>query len=115
MGLYEIFGSYAGWFLIFIIVFLILFFLIIAIVLAKKKDVDLICLERIKEISPDETATFEVTIHNPSKKSLNYEIKSSIDPSISNNWNVSLDITEITVESKQKQKSNTHCQTNRLC
>ena len=59
MGLNDALEGYGTLFLIFLILFLIIFFLIIAIVLARRKFVELICLDRIKEISPDEINKFE--------------------------------------------------------
>jgi len=100
IGLDEILGSYAAAFLIFIIVFLLLIFLIPAIYLIKKKFVKIICLERIKDITADEEAKFDITLQNPSKKTLTYEI-SAEKASESDSWDISLDKDKIVVEPKQ--------------
>ncbi len=98
IGLDEILGSYAAAFLIFIIVFLILIFLIPAIYLIKKKFVEIICLDRIKDIAPDEEAKFDITLQNPSKQTLTYEIHTELE---SKSWNISLDKESVVVEPKQ--------------
>jgi len=98
IGLDEILGSYAAAFLIFIIVFLILIFLIPAIYLIKKKFVEIICLDRIKDITPDEEAKFDITLQNPSKQTLTYEIHTELE---SESWDISLDKESVVVEPKQ--------------
>jgi len=101
LGLDEILGSYAAAFLIFIIIFLILIFLIPAIYLIKKKYVKIVCLDRIKDITSDEEAKFDITLQNPSKKrTLTYEIHTETE-SESENWDVSLDKESVIVEPKQ--------------
>lgn len=97
-GLDEVLGSYAAAFLIFIIVFFILIFLILVVYLIKKKFVEIICLERIKDITSDEEAKFDITLQNPSKQTLTYEISTEKE---SKNWDVSLDKERVMVEPKQ--------------
>jgi len=64
--------------------------------------VNVVCLERIKEISPDEEAKFEITINNPYKYKLSYEVSAVKDPS-NKGWKVSLDTESIVLESKQSK------------
>jgi uncharacterized membrane protein len=97
-GLDEILGSYAAAFLIFIIVFLLFIFLIITVYLIKRKFVEIVCLERIKDITPDEEAKFDITLKNPSKQTLTYEISTEKE---SENWDISLEKERVVVEPKQ--------------
>ena len=62
LGLDEILGSYAATFLLFIIVFLILIFIILAVYFIKKKFIEIVCLDRINDITPDEEATFDIIL-----------------------------------------------------
>jgi len=66
------------------------------------KYVNVVCLERIKEMSPDEGAKFEITVQNPYKKKLSYEIYAE-ENSSSLGWDVSLDTKNIEIESKQSK------------
>ena len=84
-------------------VFIIIFLLIIIFVyILSIKYVNIVCLNRIKEISPDEEARFEITIQNPYKQGLSYEINTVKDPS-NKGWKVSLDAENILLEAKQSK------------
>jgi large-conductance mechanosensitive channel len=101
LGLNAVFGSY-GAHVLAIIIFVIIFFIIILLVyLLTIKYANLICLERIKEIQPGEQAKFNITLQNPYKRRLSYEIYTKY-PS-SSGWNVSLDINNVSLESKQSR------------
>jgi len=101
LGLDEALGAYAAAFLIFIVVFLILIFIIPAIYLIKKKYIEIVCLDRIKDITSDEEAKFDITLQNPSKKrTLTYELHTEMG-SESENWDISLDKESVIVEPKQ--------------
>ena len=102
IGLNEILGGYATLSLISIIGIIILILLIIIIVIIKRKFVELICLDRIKEITPDETAVYTITVHNPYKHAQTYEIKTQINADLKK-WDVSLDCDKITIDSKQSR------------
>jgi len=104
IGLSDAFGSPSlGAIFLASIVFIIIFFIIIIIVyFLTIKYVNLVCLERIKEVSPDEEATFEITIQNPYKYPLTYEV-SAKETSSSEGWDVSLDTENIALESKQSK------------
>ena len=104
MGLNDALDGYGTLFLIFLIIFLILFFLIIAIVLAKRKFVELICLDRIKEISPDEVATYEMTLRNPYKRNMTYDVFiESKDKEVGNRWEMSLDKQQIYLDPRKSE------------
>jgi len=93
LGLDSVFGSYAPHFLA-AILFIIIFFMIIMLAyFLTRKYVNVVCLERIKEITPEEEAKFEITIQNPHKHKLSYETR--VEETLSSpGWNVSLNATE---------------------
>ena len=66
----------------------------------REKFVEVICLDRIQEISPDGKAEFGIAIHNPSNRRLTYEAYVEIDTP-SPGWEVSLDTASIIIEPKQ--------------
>lgn len=99
MGLNDELDGYGTFLLIFIIFFLIAFFVILAIILARRKYVELICLDRVKEISPDETATYEMTLRNPCKRNMTYDVfVETKNGDTSARWEVSLDKTRLYLE-----------------
>jgi uncharacterized membrane protein (Fun14 family) len=100
LGLDEILGSYAAAFLLFIVLFIILIFVIVIVYLVRKKFVEIVCLDRIKDITTDEEAKFDITLQNPSKKTLSYEIHTEME-SEAENWDISLDKESVIVEPKQ--------------
>jgi len=104
IGLSDAFGSPSlGAIFLASIVFIIIFFIVIIIIyFLTIKYVDLVCLERIKEVSPDEEATFEITVQNPYKYPMTYEV-SAKETSSSEGWDVSLDTENIALESKQSK------------
>jgi len=103
IGLDEFLGDYAAAFLIFLVLFIIILFLVPIIYLLRKKYVEIICVERIKEISPDGKAEFEITLLNPTKDKHTYEIYQEEVDSSSERWDISLDTKKIDVEPKQTQ------------
>ncbi len=104
MGLNDALEGYGTLFLIFLILFLIIFFLIIAIVLARRKFVELICLDRIKEISPDEIATYEMTLRNPCKRNMTYDIFiETKEDMLGNRWEVSLDKQQVYLDPRKSE------------
>ena len=66
------------------------------------KFVKIICLERIKEISPEEGASFEITIKNPTKKMNSYGLSTQMN-SDSSKWTTSLDVTKTTLKPGQSK------------
>jgi len=103
LGLNDVLGEYGAWLLIFIVIFIIVIFLVAAVLAGTKKFVNLICLERIKEISPDETATFEITIENIYKHKMIYELNA--EPVAKNDsWDISLNMNKVELEPEQSIK-----------
>ena len=96
-------GWYAGWTLIGTILLLLLIIVIFFLIIKRRKFVELICLDRIKEIKPDEKAEFEITVKNLFKNVLTYELKTIINSSMEG-FDVSLDTTQAIIESKQSTK-----------
>jgi hypothetical protein len=99
MGLTD---KYAGWKLISVVVVLLIIFIIVIIYLKKRRFVDIICLERIKEINPDENAKYEITVKNPYKYELNYNIQSKIEND-TQGFDISVDKTELTLQSGEER------------
>ena len=103
LGLSETFGSYAPH-LLAALIFLILFFIIIIIVaLLTVKDVRLICLDRIREISLDDTARFQVNVKNPSRKRTRHYLLSSRLSSFSSQWTTTVSPGELTLSPGETQ------------
>jgi hypothetical protein len=100
MGLDEVLGDFGAAFLIFFVIFVILILLILIIIIVKRKYVDIICLERIKEIDPTQEAEFDVQIKNTYKDKLTYVISANKTNS-SEGWEVSADTQNVIVQSKE--------------
>lgn len=102
IGFSSIFGGYAAALLIIIVAAILWIIIMIIIVIIRRKFVELICLDRIKEITPDETAVYTITLRNPYKRAQSYEIKTHIngDPK---KWDVSVDYDKLTIDSKQSK------------
>ncbi|UCH72068.1 MAG: hypothetical protein JSW62_00525 [Thermoplasmatales archaeon] len=103
LGLNDLFGDYAPHLLAAIIFILIFFILIFLVFIIKRKFVEIICLDRIKEVNPDEEAKFEITIKNPHNHILNYEICAK-ETSPSPGWEISLDSKIMVIEPKKEHK-----------
>jgi hypothetical protein len=101
IGLEEFLGDFAAAFLIFIVIFIILLFLIPIIYLLRKKYVEIICLERIKEIDTDEKGEFEINLRNPTKTKQTYEVNAEEVNSSSKGWEVSVDTNTLDISPKQ--------------
>jgi uncharacterized membrane protein len=99
IGLDETVGSYGAALLIFILVFIILIFMIVIIYLLTRKNVEIVCLDRIKEINPDEEANYDITINNPSKKDKTYTVNAVMENEIEG-WKISLDKKQVVVGPK---------------
>ncbi len=97
LGLDGIFGSYAPHFLVAMLFIIAFFIIIIMIFLLTTKFVKITCLERIKEIFPNEVASFEMIIKNHTRKTRSYELTALVN-SESPKWTTSLDLKKITLE-----------------
>ena len=101
IGLDEFLGEFAAAFLLFIVLFIILLFLIPIIYLLRKKYVEIICLERIKEIDTDEKGEFEINLRNPTNYKQTYEIQTEEVNSESKRWEISVDTKTIDITPRQ--------------
>ncbi len=72
-------GKFAGWILIAVVVFLLIILCIIILYFKKREYAEIICLQRIKEIAPDETAKFEITIKNAYKYDFIYNVEFKLE------------------------------------
>jgi hypothetical protein len=102
LGFDEMFGSYAPIALAAILMIIILFIIIILALLLTRKSVNIICTERIKEIDPDDEASFEITLKNPTRKTQTYEIFTPENPS-SPKWEKSIESEKITIGARQSK------------
>ncbi len=100
-GLKEAFGSYAAIFLVAIIFIVAFFILILVALILTTKYVDVICLDRIKEINPGNTSTYEVILKNTTNRTNTYQIHTDI-PSKASPWTISIVPNQVTIPAKQQ-------------
>jgi len=102
LGLNEIFGSLAPVVFATILIIIVFLILVIVVFILTTKSADIICFERIKEISPEENARFEITVKNPTKKTQSYELslKENLE---SYKWDASLDLKRVMLEPGQSK------------
>ena len=101
----SIFGQsipYAGWILIAGMLFIIAIIIIIILLIRRRKFVEMICLDRIKQITPDEIAEYEITVKNTYKYALSYNIKTEYNNE-NDKWLVELDTNSINLEPGKSQ------------
>ena len=103
LGLDNYIGSWGAWLLIGVIVLIILVIVITAIILISRKFIQLICLERIKEINIGEKATFEIEIINPYNEPLTYQINTECDEKIKDRWDISINQNQFVLAPGQKE------------
>jgi hypothetical protein len=101
IGIDEYLGDFAAAFLIILVAFIILLFLIPIIYLLRKKYVEIICLDRIKEIDTDDKGEFEINLRNPTNYKQTYEIQAQEVNSESKRWEVSVDTETIDITPRQ--------------
>ena len=102
LGLTEVFGEYGPIVLVSIIFIVVFFILILMAFILTNKYVEIICLDRVKEISPDNTATYEVTLKNTTNKVRTYHISSDLAQK-SNSWNIEFSQNQISIPAKNQQ------------
>ncbi|MBN2602624.1 MAG: hypothetical protein JXA91_00640 [Candidatus Thermoplasmatota archaeon] len=100
LGFDELFGEYAPHALAAIFVAIAFFVIIIIVFLLTMKNVNIICLDRIKEISPAQSARFDIMLKNPTKKPKTYLINAN-PHSIPANWDISFDSNRVIVNPRQ--------------
>ena len=102
LGLNEIFGSYGAIVLVTLLMVIILFLLIILALMFTTKHVQIICLDRIKEIEGTEKAIFELTLQNPSKKTQSYEIFAE-QTALSSKWMIDVAPLTTVIDGRQSK------------
>jgi len=103
LGLDDIFDEYAPHALV-VLLFSILFIILILLVfIITSKFVDIICLDRIIEISPNQTGLFEIKLINPTKKARYYEIN-IVDRKKESKWLISFNKDKIHLNPKESRK-----------
>ncbi|MBS3777973.1 MAG: hypothetical protein KGY50_01615, partial [Candidatus Thermoplasmatota archaeon] len=102
IGLKDVFGSYAPIVLAGIILIILFFILIMVAFILTNKYVDIICIDRIKEITPDKTALYEMNLRNPTNKTQTYQLYSDLSQK-SSSWNISFSSDQLAIPPKQQQ------------
>ena len=101
LGLTDIFGDYAPIVLVSIIFIVVFFILILMAFILTTKYVDVICVDRIKEINPENSATYELILKNVTNKTRTYYIHSDLSQK-SPSWNISFSSDKLTIPAKQQ-------------
>jgi len=101
-GLDESFGEFAPYIIPIILIIVIFFIIILMVFIITSKNIELICVDRIKEIYPHESATYTITIRNPSSKNRTYYMDVIFDNE-DHKWDFSLDQKTILVQKKQSK------------
>ena len=102
LGLKDVFGSYAAVFLVAIIFIVVFFILILVAFILTTKYVDVICLDRIKEIDPGNNATYEITLKNTRNKTNTYHLHTDVAAK-SSPWIISISPNQVTIPPKQQK------------
>jgi len=102
LGLTDAFGSYAPLILVSIIIIVVFFILIIMAFIITSKTVEVICIDRIKEIDPDGTATYEITLKNKTNKPHTYLINSDL-PLKTGSWDIQFSSDQIMIPAKEQR------------
>ena len=93
--------------LIVLIITIILLILFFSIYMLTRKYAELICLDRIKELSPGKETRFEVTVRNPTKMRLNYDVYLDKDV-IQEGWVADLSEKELVLDPGEERKVFVH-------
>ena len=102
-GLDDAFGEYAAHVFAAILFIIIFFMLILMVFMLTTKYVEVICLDRIKDVHPGESVEYELTVKNTTKKMQSYQIDSSLS-SNSGKWLLSKSSQSIVIPPKQQKK-----------
>ncbi len=103
LGLTDVFGGeFAPIVLVSIVMIMILFFCSILVLVFTKKTVQIICLDRIKEIQPDQSAAYTILLKNLTHKTQSYTV--STNPQSTKLWQISLDRSQITLPANETQE-----------
>ncbi len=98
LGLDETFGDNAPIALAAICMIIIFFIIILIALIATQRHVELICLNRAQEITPDQHATYTITLKNPRKKKpQHYKLSVETKNHNTDHWTTDLTTTTITI------------------
>lgn len=97
------FGEAASLIVIAVLLAMVLIIILSLIYVFTRKYAELICLDRIKEISPGEEARFDITIKNPSKMRLSYDAYVDKDI-IPEGWDVKISESEFRLDPGEERK-----------
>jgi hypothetical protein len=101
IGLTSIVGDFGPYVFLLILILIILIIIFIVLYLIRKKYVEIICIDRIKEIKPGGKAEYNLTVLNPYKVKLLYNL--SATASQHPNWNVSISEKEIILDPNESR------------
>lgn len=96
--LHERFGDYTIYVVATILVLFILT-IVVLIYFIRKKDIMVVCLERVKELSPDEEDRFDITVRNLTNRKLSYKVDTS-KSHVPDGWEIKLSDEEIELDPK---------------
>jgi len=102
LGLDDIFGDYAPVVLLAIPIIIVLVIIALLVFVLRRKFVNIICTDRIRQIDPDEGTKFEITLQNPTRKTQTYLLSFNSNPS-THKWLTSIEPDRVTVESKKSK------------
>ena len=102
IGLTAIIGGIAPYVFLLIIVIIILLIIFVALYLIRKKYVEIICVDRIKDVKPGDKAEYSLTILNPYKVRLLYSL--SANSLQKPNWKISLNEDEIILNPNESRE-----------
>lgn len=102
LGLEEAFGEFAPYIIPLLLIIIIFIIIIIMVFILTSKSVDVICVERIKEIYPNEFAEYQVSIKNPSTKHQIYEVDAIIEEQ-NDKWETRVSEKTVTLAPKQEK------------
>jgi hypothetical protein len=113
LGFDEIFDEYAPHALVALFILIIFIILIIITLINTTKYVKIICSERIKEILPNQSASFDISVKNITKKKRIYKFSTNVKRG-SLKWLSKLDINETSLNPSETKKVILHVKSNDL-
>ncbi|HEX08458.1 MAG TPA: hypothetical protein ENG38_01450 [Thermoplasmatales archaeon] len=112
IGLTAIMGDIAPFVFLLILVIIILLVIFAILYFIKKKYVEIICVDRIKEVKPGDKAEYSLTILNPYKIRLLYNL--SATSSQKPNWKISLSESEVILNPNESKEIKMTVETDEL-
>jgi len=110
IGLTAVMGDTAPYVLLLILVVVILLIVFIIIYTIKKRYVEVICVDRIKEVKPGDKAEYNLTILNPYKVRLLYNL--NVTSLQKPNWKISINESEVVLNPGESKEIRLTVETN---